>query len=216
MDLLSDSLPLVLRGVANTLLLGVVSFVLGSALGALIALARISGLQLLRGAAIVYVSIFRGTPLLIQILLIYFGLPQIGIRLEPVPSAILALTLFSAAYLSENFRGGILGVDTGQWEAADSMGMPYWRTFRRIVFPQAIRIATPAVGSRFIALMKDTSLASVVTVVELTRVAESIGSATFRYLEAFFVIGAVYWVINTLLSIGQGVLERRMGKAYAT
>lgn len=216
MDLLSDSLPLVLRGVANTLLLGVVSFVLGSSLGALIALARISGLQLLRGAAIVYVSIFRGTPLLIQILLIYFGLPQIGIRLEPVPSAILALTLFSAAYLSENFRGGILGVDTGQWEAADSMGLPYWRTFRRIVFPQAIRIATPAVGSRFIALMKDTSLASVVTVVELTRVAESIGSATFRYLEAFFVIGAVYWVINTLLSVGQGVLERRMGRAYAT
>jgi L-cystine transport system permease protein len=216
MDLLTNSLPLVLQGLTYTLLLGVVSFILGSALGALIALARISGVQLLRGAAIVYVSVFRGTPLLIQILLIYFGLPQVGIRLEPVPSAILALTLFSAAYLSENFRGGILGVDAGQWEAANSMGMPYWRTMRRIVFPQAIRIATPAVGSRFIALMKDTSLASVVTVVELTRVAESIGSSTFRYMEAFFVIGAVYWVINTLLSAGQGVLERRMGRAYAT
>jgi cystine transport system permease protein len=216
MDLLTNSLPLVLQGLTSTLLLGVVSFILGSALGALIALARISGVQMLRGAAIVYVSVFRGTPLLIQILLIYFGLPQIGIRLEPVPSAILALTLFSAAYLSENFRGGILGVDSGQWEAANSMGMPYWRTMRRIVFPQAIRIATPAVGSRFIALMKDTSLASVVTVVELTRVAESIGSSTFRYMEAFFVIGAVYWVINTLLSAGQGVLERRMGRAYAT
>jgi cystine transport system permease protein len=216
MDLLTNSLPLVLQGLTSTLLLGVVSFILGSALGALIALARISGVQLFRGAAIVYVSIFRGTPLLIQILLIYFGLPQVGIRLEPVPSAILALTLFSAAYLSENFRGGILGVDAGQWEAANSMGMPYWRTMRRIVFPQAIRIATPAVGSRFIALMKDTSLASVVTVVELTRVAESIGSSTFRYMEAFFVIGAVYWVINTLLSAGQGVLERRMGRAYAT
>jgi cystine transport system permease protein len=216
MDLLTNSLPLVLQGLTYTLLLGVVSFFLGSALGALIALARISGVQLLRGAAIVYVSVFRGTPLLIQILLIYFGLPQVGIRLEPVPSAILALTLFSAAYLSENFRGGILGVDAGQWEAANSMGMPYWRTMRRIVFPQAIRIATPAVGSRFIALMKDTSLASVVTVVELTRVAESIGSSTFRYMEAFFVIGAVYWVINTLLSAGQGVLERRMGRAYAT
>ena len=216
MDLLTNSLPLVLQGLTYTLLLGVVSFILGSALGALIALARISGVQLLRGAAIVYVSVLRGTPLLIQILLIYFGLPQVGIRLEPVPSAILALTLFSAAYLSENFRGGILGVDAGQWEAANSMGMPYWRTMRRIVFPQAIRIATPAVGSRFIALMKDTSLASVVTVVELTRVAESIGSSTFRYMEAFFVIGAVYWVINTLLSAGQGVLERRMGRAYAT
>lgn len=216
MDLMTNYLPLVVQGLTSTLVLGVVSFILGSALGALIALARISGLRLLRGIAIVYVSIFRGTPLLIQILLIYFGLPQLGIRLEPVPSAILALTLFSAAYLSENFRGGILGVDVGQWEAANSMGMPYWRTLRRIVFPQAIRIATPAVGSRFIALMKDTSLASVVTVVELTRVAESIGSSTFRYMEAFFVIGAVYWVINTLLSAGQGVLERRMGRAYAT
>ncbi|MHA6781743.1 amino acid ABC transporter permease [Pseudonocardia saturnea] len=216
MDLLTKYLPLVLQGLTSTLLLGVVSFILGSTLGALVALARISGLRLLRGIAIVYVSIFRGTPLLIQILLIYFGLPQVGIRLEPIPSAILALTLFSAAYLSENFRGGILSVDVGQWEAANSMGMPYWRTLRRIVFPQAIRIATPAVGSRFIALMKDTSLASVVTVTELTRVAESIGSSTFRYMEAFFVIGAVYWVINTLLSAGQGVLERRMGRAYAT
>lgn len=216
MDLLSESLPLVLQGLVNTLFLGVVSFVLGSALGALIALARISTVRVLRGIAIAYVSVFRGTPLLIQILIIYFGLPQIGIQLGPISSAILALTLFAAAYLSENFRGGILGVDIGQWEAANSMGMPYWRTFRRIVFPQAIRIATPAVGSRFIALMKDTSLASVVTVVELTRVAESIGSSTFRYMEAFFLIGTVYWLINTLLSIGQSVLERRMGRAYAT
>lgn len=216
MDLLINSFPLLIDGLTITLLLGVVSFVLGSALGALVALARISGVRVLRAVAISYVSIFRGTPLLIQILLIYFGLPQIGIRLEPIPSAILALTLFAAAYLSENFRGGILGVDVGQWEAANSMGMPYWRTFRRIVFPQAIRIATPAVGSRFIALMKDTSLASVVTVVELTRVAESIGSSTFRYMESFFLIGAIYWLINTLLSIGQGVLERRMGRAYAT
>jgi L-cystine transport system permease protein len=215
MDLLVNSFPRLLEGLAVTLSLGVVSFVLGSALGALVALARISAVRALRGAAIAYVSIFRGTPLLIQILIIYFGLPQIGIQLEPIPSAILALTLFAAAYLSENFRGGILGVDLGQWEAANSMGMPYWRTFRRIVFPQAIRIAIPAVGGRFIALMKDTSLASVVTVVELTRVAESIGSATFRYMEAFFLIGAIYWLINTLLSIGQGALERRMGRAYA-
>ncbi|PZS21149.1 MAG: amino acid ABC transporter permease, partial [Pseudonocardiales bacterium] len=137
MDLLSESLPLVLQGLANTLLLGVVSFVLGSVLGALIALARISTVRVLRGIAIAYVSVFRGTPLLIQILIIYFGLPQVGIQLDPISSAILALTLFAAAYLSENFRGGILGVDIGQWEAANSMGMSYWSTFRRIVFPQA-------------------------------------------------------------------------------
>lgn len=216
MDLFADSYPLLIQGLGITLMLGVVSFVLGSILGGVIALARISTVPVLRGLAIGYVSVFRGTPLLIQILIIYFGLPQVGIQLSPIPSAIVALTLFAAAYLSENFRGGILGVDHGQWEAASSMGMPYWRTFRRIVFPQAIRVATPAVGSRFIALMKDTSLASVVTVVELTRVAESVGTATFRYMEAFFVVGAMYWLINTTLSVGQGMLERRMGRAYAS
>ncbi|GAA3550119.1 amino acid ABC transporter permease [Amycolatopsis ultiminotia] len=214
MDLFANAFPMLAKGLGVTVLLGVVSFVLGSALGALIALARISSIRVLRAVAIGYVSVFRGTPLLIQIMVIYFGLPQLGVQLEPIPSAILALTLFSAAYLSENFRGGILGVDKGQWEAASSIGMPYWRTFRRIVFPQAIRIATPAVGSRFIALMKDTSLASVVTVVELTRVAESVGNASFRYMEAFLLAGLAYWLINTLLSLGQSVLEKRMGRAY--
>ncbi|MFJ8819972.1 amino acid ABC transporter permease [Amycolatopsis thermoflava] len=214
MDLLTSAFPMLLRGFGVTILLGVASFILGSVLGALIALARISGFRVLRGAAITYVSVFRGTPLLIQIMVIYFGLPQLGVQLEPIPSAILALTLFSAAYLSENFRGGILGVDKGQWEAASSIGMPYGRTFRRIVFPQAIRIATPAVGSRFIALMKDTSLASAVTVVELTRVAESVGNASFRYMEAFLLAGAMYWLINTVLSVGQGMLEKRLGRAY--
>ncbi|AIG80386.1 Conserved putative membrane protein [Amycolatopsis japonica] len=214
MDLLAGALPMLLQGLGVTVLLGVASFVLGSLLGALIALARISDFRVLRAVAISYVSVFRGTPLLIQIMLLYFGLPQLGIQLAPIPSAILALTLFSAAYLSENFRGGILGVDKGQWEASSSIGMPYWRTFRRIVFPQAIRIATPAVGSRFIALMKDTSLASAVTVVELTRVAESVGNASFRYMEAFLVAALMYWMINTVLSIGQGMLERRLGRAY--
>ncbi|OLZ51573.1 amino acid ABC transporter permease [Amycolatopsis keratiniphila] len=214
MDLLTGAFPMLLQGLGVTVLLGVASFVFGSILGALIALARISGFRALRAVAISYVSVFRGTPLLIQIMLLYFGLPQLGIQLAPIPSAILALTLFSAAYLSENFRGGILGVDKGQWEASSSIGMPYWRTFRRIVFPQAIRIATPAVGSRFIALMKDTSLASAVTVVELTRVAESVGNASFRYMEAFLVAALMYWMINTVLSIGQGMLERRLGRAY--
>ncbi|MFI7127864.1 amino acid ABC transporter permease [Nonomuraea sp. NPDC050153] len=215
MDLLVDFLPDLLTGLALTIVLGVVSFVLGSALGALVMLARISDSRLLRALAAAYVSVFRGTPLLIQIMIIYFGLPQIGLEIPPIPSAIVAFTLFSAAYLSENFRAGVLGVDKGQWEAAASMAMPYWRTLRRIIFPQAIRIATPAVGGRFVALMKDTSLASAVTVVELTRVAEGIGTSTFRYMEALLLVGALYWMVNTLLQIGQQALERRMRRAYA-
>jgi cystine transport system permease protein len=215
MDLIVENYPQLLRAMGVTLTLGMVSFVLGCALGLLVGLARISRFRLLRWPAIAYVSLFRGTPLLIQIMLVYYGLPQLGILIEPIPSAILALTVYAAAYLSENFRAGILAVDRGQWEAADSMGMPYWRMLRRVVAPQAIRVAMPPVGSRFIALMKDTSLASVVTVVELSRAAESIGSSTFRYMEAFLVAAAAYWLINTLLSVGQGALERRLGRAYA-
>ncbi|KAF5990684.1 amino acid ABC transporter permease [Streptomyces sp. WAC00263] len=215
MDLVVQDFPELLKAMGVTLTLGVVSFVLGSALGMLVGLARISRFRLLKALAIAYVSVFRGTPLLIQIMLVYYGLPQIGILIEPIPSAVLALTVYAAAYLSENFRAGIIAVDRGQWEAAHSMGMPYWRMLRRIVAPQAVRVALPPIGSRFIALMKDTSLASAVTVVELTRAAESIGSSTFRYMEAFLVAGAAYWLINTLLSVGQGALERRLGKAYA-
>lgn len=214
MDLIQRSLPLLVQGLAVTLFLGVVSFTLGSALGLLIALARLSRPRPLRWFAVGYVSIFRGTPLLIQILLIYFGLPQVGIRLEPIPSAILALTLHAAAYLSENFRSGIMAVERGQWEAAFALGMPYRKVFQRIVAPQAARIAIPSVGSRFIALMKDTSLASVVTVVELTRVAERVGSSTFRYIEMFVIVAIIYWMVNTVLSFGQEILERRLGRAY--
>lgn len=214
MDLIQRSLPLLVQGLVVTLFLGVVAFTLGSALGLLIALARLSRLRPLRWFAVGYVSIFRGTPLLIQILLIYFGLPQVGIRLEPIPSAILALTLHAAAYLSENFRSGIMAVERGQWEAAFALGMPYRKVFQRIVAPQAARIAIPSVGSRFIALMKDTSLASVVTVVELTRVAERVGSSTFRYIEMFVIVAIIYWMVNTVLSFGQEILERRMGRAY--
>jgi cystine transport system permease protein len=214
MDLIERALPLLARGLGITVGLGVVSFAVGCVLGLLTALARLSGPRPLRVLAVSYVSIFRGTPLLVQILIIYFGLPQVGVRLEPIPSAILALSLHAGAYLSENLRSGFLAVDKGQWEAAFSIGMTYARVLRRIILPQAIRVAIPPLGSRFISLMKDTSLASVVTVVELTRVAEQVGSATFRYMEMFIIVAFIYWVVNTILSIGQEGLERLLGRAY--
>lgn len=213
-DLFVRAAPLLAEGVVVTIFLGTTSFALGSLIGLLVALARLSGIAPLTAFAVVYLSIFRGTPMLVQILLIYFGLPQLGIALDPIPSAIIALSLGVASYQSENFRSGILGVEKGQREAAFSIGMTAWQALRRIVFPQALRIATPTIGNRFIALMKDTSLASVVTVVELTRVAERVGSATFRYLEMFVIIAAIYWAISTVLSIGQETLERRMARAF--
>ncbi|MFF0578279.1 amino acid ABC transporter permease [Streptosporangium saharense] len=215
MNPLVPPMPGLLTGVAVTLLLGVTSFVLGLALGGLVTLARLCRNRPLRVAAIAYVSVFRGTPPLVQLMLVYFGLPQLGVRIPPIPSAILTFTLYAGAYLSENLRGGVLAVERGQWDAAGSMGMSHGLALRRVVLPQALRVATPAIGSRFISLMKDTSLASVITVVELTRVAETSGSSSFRYVEAFTVAGAVYWLINTVLSAGQETLERRLGRAYA-
>lgn len=208
-ELFLRALPLLEKAIVMTLGLGAGAFVLGCVLGMLIALMRLSSVKLLRVVAFAYVSLFRGTPLLVQILLIYFGLPHYGIVLSPIPSALLALTLFSAAYLSEVFRAGIHSVDPGQWEAAQSMSMGYWTCLRRIILPQALRIATPPLGSRMIALMKDTSLASTITVMELTRVAEQIGAATFRYMEMFLMVGAMYWLINQLLTLLQTWLEGR-------
>ena len=214
MDLVVRALPLLLQGLVMMLFLGIVSFVLALVLGFLVTLARLFGGPILRAASVVYISVIRGTPILVQILIVYFGLPQIGIRLEAVPSAILALTLHSAAYLAEDFRAGFLAVQKGQWEAGYTVGMTFWQAVRRIVLPQALRIITPPVGSRFISLMKDTSLASVVTVVELTRVAESVGSATFRYMEMFIIVAFVYWGVNSVLSLGQARLEQRLERAY--
>ncbi|ARP83979.1 ABC transporter permease [Bordetella genomosp. 8] len=214
LDLFLRALPLLQKAVLVTLGLGFSSFILGSALGMLVCLARISEIAPLRWFAFAYVSVFRGTPLLIQILLIYFGLPNIGLVIEPIPAALLALTLFSAAYLSENFRSGISGVDRGQWEAAWSMGMGYRRTLVRIILPQALRIAIPPLGSRLIALMKDTSLASTITVVELTRVADQLGASTFRYMDMFLIVGAIYWIINQILTLGQTWLETTLSRRY--
>lgn len=215
MDLLIRAWPLLEKAVLVTLGLGLSAFILGSILGMLIALARLSSFKPLRMLAFAYVSIFRGTPLLIQILLIYFGLPSYGIVLEPIPAALLALSLFAAAYLSENFRSGIIAVDKGQWEAAWAMGMSYPSVLRRVILPQALRVAIPPLGSRLIALMKDTSLASAITVVELTRVADQIGATTFRYMDMFLLVGAIYWCINQLLTMLQTMLEQRLARRYS-
>ena len=214
LDLFVRSLPLLKSAVTMTVFLGLASFALGSALGLAVALARVSSIRFLRGIAFAYVSIFRGTPLLVQILLIYFGLPRYGITLDPVPAALLALTLFSAAYLSENFRSGINAVDRGQWEAAHSLGMNYWKMMWRVILPQGLRIAIPPVGSRMIALIKDTSLASTITVVELTRVADQVGASTCRYMEMFLMVGLIYWVINQILTIVQTIFEGRVSRRF--
>lgn len=214
-DLLPRIAPIIQSALLMTMLLGVSAIVCGTALGLIVALLRLSKVKPFRWLAFSYVSIFCGTPLLLQILLIYFGLPNYGIKLEPVPSAILALSLCSAAYISENFRSGILGVDKGQIEAAHSLGMSNTKCLLRIVLPQAIRIAAPTMGTRYIATIKDTSLASTITVFELTKMAEQVGSNTFRYMEMFVIAGGLYWLINQILTIIQVWMEARLSRSIA-
>ncbi|MGY6126742.1 amino acid ABC transporter permease (plasmid) [Paraburkholderia strydomiana] len=208
------ALPLLKLAVLTTLSLALLSFVLGSILGLGIALARTSHRGPVRAFAFAYVSIFRGTPLLLQLLVVYFGLPYYGIVMTPFFAATVALTLFVAAYLSEDFRAGLVSVDRGQWEASLSLGMGYWKMLQRIILPQGLRIAVPPVSSRLIGLMKDTSLASTVTVVEMTRVANQVGAATFRYMDMFLIVGGMYWIISQTLTILQTWLESKLVRRY--
>lgn len=213
-ELFLRALPLLKLAILTTLALGFLSFAFGSVVGLAIALARISSVRALRALAFAYVSVFRGTPLLLQLLVIYFGLPYYGVVLSPFAAATLALTLFVAAYLSEDFRVGLLAVEKGQWEAAVSLGMGYWKMQQRVILPQGLRIAVPSVSSRLIGLMKDTSLASTITVVEMTRVANQVGAATFRYMDMFLIVGAVYWIISQTLTIVQTWLETVLVRRY--
>ncbi|MGF6518851.1 cystine transport system permease protein [Pseudomonas sp. BT76 TE3572] len=211
-ELLIRSWPLLKTAIWVTVWLGLGAFVFGSILGMLIALMRNSTYRLLRFMAFMYVSVFRGTPLLVQLLLIYFGLPNYGIELGPITSSLIALSLFSAAYLSENFRSGINAVDVGQWEASFAMGMGYWKCLQRVILPQAMRVALPSVGGQLVALIKDTSLASIITVVEMTSVAQQMGAATFRYMEMFLIVGFIYWLINQCLTLVQTYIEGRLSR----
>jgi cystine transport system permease protein len=214
LELLERASPLLLYGLWITVWLGVASFVLALVTGFVLAIARMFGPWPIRMVAATIVSIIRGTPLLTQILLIYYGLPQLGVTIGAIPSVILTLTVHAGTYISEDFRGGLLSVDKGQWEAGQSIGMPFLKVLRRIIVPQAVRVVTPSLGGRFVTLVKDTSLASVVTVVELTRVAEQVGSATFRYMEMFVIVAVIYWLVTFVLSLGQAALEHRMKRAY--
>lgn len=214
LELLRNAAPFLAAALWTTVWLGTVSFALGLIVGFAVAVARLFGPTPLRAIGAGYVSIVRGTPLLTQILLVYYGLPQLGVTVEAVPATIITLAIHSGAYVGEDLRGGLQSIDRGQWEAGSSVGMSFHQVLRRIIVPQAIRVIAPSLGSRFISMMKDTSLASVVTVVELTRVAEQVGSSTFRYMEMFLLVAVVYWMLNSVLSLGQARLEARMRRAY--
>lgn len=203
-------IPFILAGVPITLFLAASSIFFATLLAIVGALGRMSSNPYFNGVASFYVSFFRGTPLLLQILFIFLALPQAGIVLPPVPTAIVALSLNYGAYMTEVFRSGIEAVPHGQVEAAQSLGMSPRTTFLRIVVPQAFRIVTPAIGNDFVAMIKDSSLAYVVGVQDVLWRAQAAGRPTFQSMQTLLVAAFVYWVLTILFSLFQGRLERRM------
>ena len=212
-QLVLDSVgPIALGALTGTIPLTLASFALGLVIALGMALMRISGIAVLSGIARVYISIIRGTPMLVQLFVIFYGMPQIGITLDPWPSAIIALSLNVGGYAAEIIRAAILSIPKGQWEAGAMIGMSRGQTLLRIVLPQAARVSVPPLSNTFISLVKDTSLTSVILVTELFRIAQRIAAPSGEFLTVYLVAAAVYWVICLVLALGQDGLERRLDR----
>lgn len=204
-----------LEGVMVTIGLTVVTMVIGLILGTGLALMRMSRSVPLSAIAGVYVWAFRGTPLLVQLVLIYTGLPQVGIRLGVLASALLALSLNEAAYLSETIRAGFNGIPKGQAEAAKALGLSRWYTLRLVLMPQVARLIIPPLGNSLNGLLKATSLASVISLEEVMRRSQVLMQEKFEVLELYCVAAVYYLVLTTLWNLVQVRLERHYGRGYA-
>lgn len=207
--------PMLEATITRTIPLTAISFVVGLVIALFVALARISRIVPLSLLARGYVSIIRGTPLLVQLFIVFYALPQIGIVIDPFPSAVIAFSLNVGGYAAEVIRAAILSVPKGQWEAAQTIGMRYATTLRRIILPQASRTAVPPLSNTLISLVKDTSLASTILVTELLRVAQLAAAPTFDFFALYGVAALYYWVICVVLSFVQGRLEKRLGRYVA-
>ncbi|HCE6502163.1 TPA: amino acid ABC transporter permease [Pseudomonas aeruginosa] len=209
-ELLGMAWPFLLQGAMYTVLFAAVSMVLGLILGFSVAVVRVTKVPVVSQIAAVYVSAFRGTPLLVQIFVLYYGLPSVGIEFTPVTAGILAPTLNVAAYLSESMRGAILGIDKGQWEAGLSVGLTWGQTLWNIITPQALRLAVPSLSNSLISLIKDTSLISVITVTELMLATKEVIAETFQPLPLYLAAAGIYWLLSALFERVQKALENRL------
>ncbi|RRV16990.1 cystine ABC transporter permease [Pseudomonas saudiphocaensis] len=212
LQLVLDSLPFLLKGAWWTVLLSLGGMFFGLLLGFGLALLRLYALWPLQWLARVYVSFFRGTPLLVQLFMIYYGLPQLGIQLDPLPAALIGFSLNMAAYTAEILRAAIASIDRGQWEAAASIGMGRAQTLYRAILPQAARTALPPLGNSFISLVKDTALAATIQVPELFRQAQLITARTFEIFTMYLAAALIYWLLASVLAYFQSRLEHRVNR----
>ncbi|WP_115789195.1 amino acid ABC transporter permease [Arthrobacter silvisoli] len=207
--------PIIGGALTGTIPLTLASFAFGLLLALLVALLRLSPNRVLSGIARFYVSVIRGTPLLVQLFVIFYGLPSLGVKLEPWPSAIIAFSLNVGGYAAEIIRAAILSVPKGQWEAGHTIGMSGTQTLVRIILPQAARVSVPPLSNTFISLVKDTSLASLILVTELFRNAQQIAAFSQEFMVLYLEAALVYWVVCLALSTAQSALERRLDRYVA-
>lgn len=220
-SLVLETLPKMLMGIGLTFQLLVLSAVLGLALAIVLMLMRISGKWYLSWPAQVYIYIFRGTPILVQIFIVYYGFPQLDfirdsflwpIFRDPFGCAIVALTLNTGAYVSEILRGGVLGVDRGILEAGSALGLSTRQKFIYLTTPIAARLALPAYGNDIISLLKSTALASTITLADMTGIARTLVAQTFAPYEIFISLAIVYMILTWILQKSLGLVERRLGR----
>ena len=205
-------LPFIMKGSGLTVFVSLVSIMLAIVLALLGALGRLSKSSVANGVSGFYISLIRGTPLLVQVYIWYLGLPRLGIVLQPITAGILALGVNYGAYMTEIFRAGIQAIGKGQYEASEALGMTRTQAYKRIILPQAFRIVIPPIGNQFIAMMKDSSLVSLMSVWELSYRAQKVGRQYFRALETFIIAAAFYWILTVIFQLLQGKLEEHMAR----
>ncbi|WP_019910759.1 amino acid ABC transporter permease [Paenibacillus sp. HW567] len=209
-DMIMNYRDFFLSGLKYTLLLAVLGVVFGFALGIVVSLLRMSKWRILRFIASAWVEFLRGTPMLVQLFIIHYGLPELGLEFTPIQSGAITLTINSSAYLAEIFRAGIQNVDRGQVEAARSLGMRQGMTMRYIVLPQALKNVLPAIGNEFITIIKESSIVSMIGVMDLMFQAGSVSTITYQGLNPYIIIALMYFVLTFTLSKALGILERRL------
>jgi His/Glu/Gln/Arg/opine family amino acid ABC transporter permease subunit len=215
-QLILDNLwPLAKAALTATIPLTIISFIVGLVIALAVALARLSPNVILTNVARFYISIIRGTPLLVQLFIVFYALPQLGVKIDPFPAAVIAFSLNVGGYAAEIIRSAIQSIPKGQWEAAETIGFNYVGALRRIILPQAARVAVPPLSNTLISLVKDTSLASTILVTELLRQAQIVAAPTFEFFALYGTAAAYYWVICLVLSFGQGRLEHRLERYVA-
>jgi polar amino acid transport system permease protein len=211
---IAPSIPFILQGIPVTLKIVGLSALIGFILAVILALMKISRIKPLMWIADAYTSVFRGTPLILQLLIIYYGAPQIlGFEIDPYPAAVATFALNSGAYISEVIRAGILAIDKGQREAAMALGVPYSKMMKDIIFPQAIKNILPALMNEFITLTKESAIVTIIGVQDIMRSSYIVGGQTYRYFEPILIAGLIYYVMVIILTLLGKLVERRMARS---